>query len=282
MSEAILGIIAYLDSGEVDNLLASIEGGLVEQFVEKFKEAKAKKGEGGIGIPGSSLGAKGGIEAIREEAREATKKSTPVSRLSALRKILVENDYVRYINAVSEGLRDGLIEGELIEVHGDTSTSAFGEFVDMSVEFLNLGTKFSGLFGDIAKIDPQTEQLIRYLEHVTSKGVPIHIAPPKQPGAKRGFDFARILDPGSLRVSKSNLSGTFTVLGRVRRILARNEVVYLYELVPGISKLPRSEFKALLKRLSKRPESGFDLRIEEKDLRLKYPTVIMSPIAMYS
>lgn len=62
MSEEILGIIAYLDSAQVDNLLASIEGGLVEQFVEKFKEAKTKKGEGGLGISGTKVGA--GIESI--------------------------------------------------------------------------------------------------------------------------------------------------------------------------------------------------------------------------
>ena len=132
---------------------------------------------------------------MREEAGEATKKTTPVSRLSALRKILIDNDYIRYINVVDAELRDELIEGQLVEIHGEIRVSAFGEFVDIAVEFLDLGTKFSGLFGDAMQIDPATEQGIRYLEHITSKGVPVYVTCPKQPEAKRGFEFASILNP---------------------------------------------------------------------------------------
>ena len=132
MSEQILGVIAYLDSTEVDNMLASIEGGLVEQFVEKFKKARGKTGEGGLRIPGTGVGVGVGLESAREEAGEAIKKTTPVSRLSALRKILIDGDYVRYVNAVGTGLRDELIEGELVEIHGEVRTSAFGEFVDIA------------------------------------------------------------------------------------------------------------------------------------------------------
>lgn len=280
MSEEILGIIAYLDSAQVDNLLASIEGGLVEQFVEKFKEAKTKKGEGGLGISGTKVGA--GIESIQEEAREAIKKTTPVSRLSALRKILVDNDYTTYVNAVSDKVRDGLVKGELIEVRGDVRTSSFGELVDIATEFLNIGTKFGSLFGGAMKIDPETEQIIRYLEYSTSKGVPVYITCPRQPNTKRGFDFACILNPDSLMVSKSSLPGTFNVLGRVKRVLARNEVVYVYDLIPGMSRISGPQFKALMKKLSKKSTSSFELTITEKDLRLKYPTVVISPIAMYS
>lgn len=278
----ILGTIAYLDSRQVDNLLASIEGGLVEQFVERVKETKGKKGGGGVGIPGTEVGLRGSLESVREEAREATRKQTPVSRLAALRKILTENDYVRCISAVDRELYDALEEGELVEVYGEVAKSAFDEFVDVSVDLLNLGTEFSGLFGEIMDLDSETQQMIRYAERVTSRGTAMSIAPPKRQGARRGFDFACILDPENLKVRKRDLSGKFNLLGRVKRKLARNEVVYLYELVPGISYLPRGEFKAFIKGLAKKSSKGFDFKITEKDLRLRGPTVILTPIAMYS
>lgn len=282
MNEAILGIIAYLDSTEVDNMLASIEGGLVEQFVEQAKQVKGKKGEGGIGIPGTDVKVGGGLESAREEASEATKKPTPVSRLAALRKILVDGDYVRYINAASTELRDGLVEGELVEIRGEIRASAFGQWVGIFTEFLSLGAQFSAVFGKALSVNPETEQQIRYLEYITSKGVPIYVTCPKHPEAAQGFEFASVLVPDNLKVVQDSLGGVYTLLGRVRKVLAHNEIVYLYDLVPGMSRLSRNEFKALMKTLSKISAPGFDLTITERDLRLKYPAVLISPIAMYS
>jgi hypothetical protein len=280
MSEGILGVIAYLDSNEVDNLLASIEGGLVEQFVEKFRDSKTKKGEGGIGISSTSLGA--GVEYVREEASEAIKRTTPVSRLSALRKILLENNLVRQVNAVNIDERTRFIEGELVEVYGSINPSAFGEFIDIVVEFMKIGTQFSGLFGNAIKIDPQVEQGIKYLEYAASKGIPIQISCAKSEATKQGFDFASILVPDFLKTNKDSLTGTFNVLGRIKRVLERNEVIYLYDLMPGMSKMSREQFKALIDIFTKKPIPGMNINITERDLRIKYPSVVVSPIAMYS
>lgn len=276
----ILGTIAYLDSQQVDNLLASIEGGLVEQFVERVKEIRGKKGGGGVGIPGTEVGLKGSLESVREEAREATRKQTPVSRLAALRDILIENEYLRYINAVDEELHDALEEGELVEIHGPITRSAFEELVDIGVKLLDWSTKFGELF-NISEFDDRTKQRIRYLEHVTSAGIAIRVSPPKRSGARRGFDFACILYHENLKIQKQDLSGKFNLLGRVKRVLERNEVVYAYELIPGVSYLPRSEFKSLVETLSK-ASSHLDFQVTEKDLRLRGPTIILTPIAMYS
>jgi hypothetical protein len=280
MSDGILGVIAYLDSTEVDNLLASIEGGLVEQFVEKLRDSKTLKGEGSVGIPGTSLGA--GTESIREKASEAIKHTTPVSRLSALRKILIDNDYMRQINAVNIDKRGEFQEGELVEVYGNASPSAFGEFIDIAVEFVNIGKQFSGLFGNAMTIDPKIEQAIKYLELTTSKGIPLQILCANEPTSKQGFDFASILAPDCLKVKKDSLTGTFNVLGRVKRVLARNEVIYLYDLIPGMSKMPREQFKSLMNNFTKKPIPGININITERDLRIKYPTVVIAPIAMYS
>jgi hypothetical protein len=268
----------YLNMQEVDNLLESIEGGLVDQFKETTKEAKGKKGEGGIGLPGTDVGVKGGLEIVHEEAREVVKKQTPISRLGILRRILIDNEYVQYINATGDELRDTLAEGAMVEVHGELSVSTIGEFVDIASKFLNVARAFDGLFGESIKVDAQTEQIIRYLEQVSSKGVPVYIQPEKLNTARRGFDFACILNPDSLRVARDELGGKVNVLGRVKKIPARNEVVYLYELIPGMTRLPGAEFKALLKKLSKSPQFS----ITERDLRLRYPTILLAPIAIYS
>lgn len=280
--EVILGTIAYLDSQEVDNLLASIEGGLVDQFRETRRDVGAKRGEGGITLPATDIGVKGRLESMREEASEALKKTTPVSRLSALRKILLEQDYVQYINAVTQNLHDELREGQLVEVHGEISVSAFATLAQWAVQLREFGSRFGALFGDPVQIDKDTAQGIRYLEYVSSKGIPIYISIPLAPDVKRGFDFACSLSPERLRISTDDLEGIFDVLARVKNVLARNEVRYLYELIPSMSRLPSKELKAFIKRMTKKPEKGFPFRLTEKDLRVRYPTVILSPIAMYS
>jgi hypothetical protein len=278
MDNVILGSIMYLNTREVDNLLESLEGGLVEQFTETTRETKAKKGEGGVGLPGTDLGVKGGMETVREEAREAVKKPTPVSRLVALRKILIDHEYVQYINATDEELHSTLVAGTLVEVRGELAVSAFGQFADLASEYLNFAKTFGGLFGESMKVSAETEQGIRYFEHVASKGVAVYVQPEKQSTARRGFDFACILDPGGLRVTKSELEGTVNILGRIKKIPTPNEVIYLYEMFPGISMIPRAQFKVLLDRLSKSPQFS----ITERDLRLRYPTVFLTPIAIYS
>jgi hypothetical protein len=280
MSEGILGVIAYLDSNEVDNLLASIEGGLVEQFVEKFRDSKTQKAEGGIGISKTSLGA--GAESIREEASEAVKRTTPVSRLSALRKVLIDNNYVRQVNSVNINDRAEFQEGELVEIFGSVNPSAFGEFIDYIGELINIGTKFNGLFNNKIQIEPKMEQAIKYFEYTTSKGIPIQILCANSQTAKQGFDFASILIPDYLKVKTDGLMGTFNILGRVKKVLNRNEVVYLYDLIPGMSRMPREQFKSLMKNFTKQPMPGMNKKITERDLRIKYPTIVISPIAMYS
>ncbi len=279
MNDVILGSIMYINTREVDNLLESIEGGLVEQFTETIKETKSKLGKGGVGLPGTDIGVEGSLESIREEAREAVKKQTPVSRLAALRKILIDNEYARYIDATDEEIYSTLSEGEILEVRGKLTVSAFHEFIELSSKMLNLSTTFNGLFGQSLKLDPQIAKGIRYFEHVTSKGIAIYVQPAKTTAsARRTFDFASILDPEALRVAKSELTGTVNILGRVKKIPARNEVIYLYELIPGMPQLPGVQFKALLKQLQKSPQ----LSITERDLRLRYPIILLTPIAMYS
>lgn len=275
----VLGAIAYLDSQQVDNLLASIEGGLVEQFLSRVRETAGKKAGGGIGIPGTRLGVEGGLEAISEEDTEAIKKTTPVSRLAALRTILIENDFVTRVDAVDEKIRDALADGELLEVQGHVSWSAFEEFVALCGRYLDFGTEFGGLFG--IEVDSQIAQMIRYLEGVTSKGTAIRLEPGARVQATRAFDFACILNPQNLMIRKEDLTGTFRVLGRVKRKLERNDVVYPYELVPGISGVSRGNFKALLESLGGAPKV-LGRNITEADLRLRGPMVILSPIAMYS
>jgi len=278
MSDVILGSIMYLNTREVDNLLESIEGGLVEQFKEVTRQTKGKKGEGGVGLPGTGLGFKGGLETVNEEAHEVVKKQTPVSRLAALRKFLIDNQYVQYINVVDVERRNTLVEGAILEVQGELSISAFEELSNVASKLLSFTTTFSGLFGESIKIGAETEQAIRYFEHVASKGIPVYVQPEKLSTARRGFDFACILDPNNLRVARGELGGKVNVLGRIKKVPARNEVMYLYELIPGMAMLPGTEFKALLKKLSR--SSQFS--ITERDLRLQYPTVLLAPIAMYS
>jgi len=275
----ILGSIMYLNSPEVDNLLESLEGGLVEQFRQTAKSTSVKSGEGTVGIPKIGLGVEGQIASGNESAREEVGKTTPVSRLASLRAILIEREYVQYINSVSEELRPTLTVGALVEITGELNVSAFTQFIDMASGLLNLRSAYSGLFGNLINVDAETEQVIRYLADVAGKGIPVCIRPARASASKRDMDFACILSPDHMRVSRDELMGNVSVLGRIKRVLARNEVVYFYELVPGMSRFSGTQMKVLVKKLTSSQKGP---SFTEQDLRLRYPSVLVTPIAIYS
>src|SRR5260370_1741459 len=128
MTSSILGSIMYLNSQEVDNLLDSIEGGLVDQFTESTKKTSGKEGSGGVDVPGFEL--KGDLNMASEELREGVRKQTPVSRLAALRRILTssEESQLQFIDATSSDVRTGLSHRQLLAVHVSFNVSTFAHF----------------------------------------------------------------------------------------------------------------------------------------------------------
>jgi hypothetical protein len=66
MSDVILGSVMYLNTRKVDNLLESIQGGLVDQLKETTRETTGKKVEGGI-VGGDVLLSGVGDSSLRSE-----------------------------------------------------------------------------------------------------------------------------------------------------------------------------------------------------------------------
>jgi hypothetical protein len=279
MSAPILGSIKYLNSQEVENLLESFEGGLIEQVTHTTKEISGKKGGGNLSFPGTGIGVQGNIETVSEDTLEAVKKQTPVSRLTFMRNMLLAEGYIESMTLTELNLRESLKVGSIVEVRGTLSVSAFDELVSLASQYLGVAKAFGGLFGGNMKVDDTIEQQIRYLEMVTGKGTAVQVVTEKRDGRRDGFDFAAILTPEYLRVPRTELAGSAAILGRVKKLMAKNEVEYLYELFPGLTLIPRHEFRALIERLSKGPK-GFTL--QESDLRVRYPAVVLTPIAVYS
>ncbi len=279
MNDVILGSIAYINTQEVDNLLESIEGGLIEELKESKKETKAKKGEGNVGIPGTSIGIKGNLEAIQEEAREAVKKTTPVSKLTSLRNILNSNEWATYINVIDDKVRPSLRPGRLVEVEGELKLSMLGKAIDRFSRLVSMAKRYGQQLGmDTSQVESY-EAFLPYLEYLVERGVPAYISPERMTPTKAGFDFACILDPKYLRAQVDELEGQVTILARVKRLIQPGDVVYLYELFPGVDMLPKEKMQAFLDNLTKSPNG---LSLTKRDIQVSYPTIVVKPIAIYA
>lgn len=274
-----IGSIVYLNTTEIDNLLEGIEGGLVEQLSETSTKSRSKTGETALKVPLADTGISGHIDNSTTESTETTKALTPVGRLSRLRKQLISNEWVTYINTTDIEKRDEILENTLVEIQGEIVPSEFGEFTTQIGSMLELIEKFSGFIGNAIPVTPDDLEKMRYFADLGKKVVFVYIKPQKLASAKRGFDFACLLDPEKLRVSRRDLTGTVTLLGKVKKNLLRNEVKYPFEFIPGQDMAMGINMKSLIRSLTSSKKSS--IRFSEEDVRVKFPSVIVNAYAIY-
>ena len=279
MSDVILGSIPYINTLEVDSLLESIEGGLVEHVKHSNKATSGSKGEGSAGLPGTALGLRGNLEAAKEEAREAVLKPTPVSKLTDLRRILEQNNWAKYINVADSTTRSSLIEGSLIEVDGILEVSRFDQLVQIFAEFISIGETHGTSLGVSMQPYAQIRELVPYLQQLVSGALPAYIVPDYVTGRAKPIEFTCALDPKYLRVEKAELDGRVTLLARIKKVLSRTEQIYLYDVIPGMSLLPPEQLKRLITNLA---SGNPNFSVPERHMRAQYPAVIVKPIALYS
>lgn len=279
MSDQILGSIMYLKSQEVDNLLEGLEGGLIEQFVEKTKETGTKKKGGSIGVKaGVELSAQGNLETVQEQAHEITKKPTPISRLIGLRKLLIDSNYLPYINIADTEQYSMLAAGRLVEVTGAITLSRFYGLVDQMDQTIRTQKALSTILSNPTPTDPKIEEITKYLSTVTSQSILIYVQPEQMGSQKRHYDFACVLDPKFLRVAREELDGNVNVLARVRKVMKPKETHKVYDLMPG-TKVSPALLEDLVQRLNTNTMGG---GIKKRDFQLEYPTILLSPIAIYT
>jgi len=279
MEKNFIGSVIYLNSQEIDNVIESLDGGLVQQIKVTEKIQKNRKGEGGIKIPLTDIGGKGEIGQFNETSTETTTSQTPISRFTRLRKQLLANEWLKYINATSLDEHKDFSVGDFVEIQGEIYLSKFSLFTDILSQHLSFYDKFGDLLGPKPTNDPQMTQKMQYFSGIGSNNIFTYIKTSKLASAKRGFDFACNMNPNKLLINRNELSGEAVLFGRIKKILMKNEIFYPYQLIPGQEQLSNMQIKQVIKTFTSQKNN---FKFTEEDFKVRYPSIIITPFAIYN
>lgn len=260
----------YFDREKVEDFVSASLGGLPEESKETAIDKSAQV-SGGIDLKVVEIERKGGT---REASWEEIRKATPASLFEHLHSLLAEEKMIQVVDASDAQHFDILQVGEFVEFHGRVELSALEVLFDM---IRNLAP-FMEIFSPEQAQDPDTKNVFKFVELFQQKSYNIRIVPLGAQTEKLAF--VASLQKEKTRASKEELVDEYTVFGRVKRKLARNETFELFSLLPGGIKLPRKQIRELLP--SFKDISAFlGPAPKMEDLRVSYPAIILTPIAIY-
>lgn len=267
----ILREFIYLDRPKLEDFLSGIEDGIVRQYKEEKREQGARW-NGGVKPHGVGIERAGGVS---ELSSEFIKEATDASLFQRLYSLDKETSFITHISKFDEKQWEELKEGQVVEVESEIDLSALEKIFDTAADILELMEVFQP--GSLS--DEKSKQFIAYLQlQKRSNTTGVRIEPVKSPAPK--YQFVASLQNDNLRASKSELSGTYKVFGRIKRKLKRNEKFDLFKLLPGEMSLGSKELGEMLKGFKDMPPMlGKPPTV--KDIKVGYPAMVLTPVAIY-
>jgi len=263
----------YFDREKVEDFVSALEGGLPKER----KETRAEKSpQYDVGIDIRLKAERKGR--VKESSWEEIRRATLASLFERLYSLLGQRNMIKVVNVSDAQQWDTLKAGEFVEFEGRIELSTLEMVFDLIKNFAPL----------IETLSPEQTQdkayknglQIALMSQQDSHNVRII---PKGEG-KGQFIFVASLQKDKARTNKEELRDEYTVFGRVKRKLAVNETFELFSPLPGGVKLPTNDIRNLLTNLKdnlKDVESLIGTELKMEDLRVSYPAIILTPIAIY-
>lgn len=257
--EVILREFKYFDRQIVEDFLSSMEGGLATES-RSSSIAKNRRIGGEVGLPpfAKISAQKGSIDITKEE----TKTLGDAALFQRLYDALSNHDMIKQQAKLEENK-----QGDIIELSGDIELPFFETALDFFVQLLPI-------------MQSQTlDQKGLAVFNMLSKSETLNVRIMASPENKIGL--VAVLFQKNLRISKQGLADNFTGLYRIKRILKENET---YNLLKLPIKLNQKMIDDLLKNFTNMDENTVELlgkKPTADDLQVHYPTIILTPVAIY-
>jgi hypothetical protein len=259
----------YFDREKVEDFVSALEGGLPKER----KETRAEKSpQYDVGIDIRLKAERKGK--VKESSWEEIRSATPASLFERLHSLLEQGNMIKAIDASEVQQWDTLQIKEFVEVQGRVELSALEKLFDMLKNLM----PFIKTFSPEQVQDPAFQNTFKFVQMLESKSYNVRITPFGAPTDK--FIFVTSLQKEKTVASKEELSDEFTVFGRVKRKLERNETFELFNLLPGGMKPSRKEIRELLTKFKNMP-AILGTPPKMQDLRISYPAIILTPVAIY-
>lgn len=260
----------YFDREKVEDFVSALLGGLPDE-VKETTVAKPSEVGGSLGIDSTMLSFKKGA---KELTREELLKATDASLFDRLHSLLEQGNMIKAVDASEVQQWDALQVREFVEVQGKVELSALETLLDM---VKNLAP-FIETFSPEQARAPDSQNVFKFVQMYKQKSYNVRIVPLGAQTEK--FIFVVSLQKEKTKASKEELADEYTVFGRVKRKLARNETFELFSLLPGGIKLPRTQIRDFLTSFKDMPPILGPVP-KMQDLRISYPAIILTPIAIY-
>jgi len=260
----------YINKERLEDFVSPMLGGMPYEQRETSHENGAQT-ELGVDVQIASVKRVGSREGLSwEELRRAT----PASLFELLVQILRENDALQDLTAFDEAIWSQLEEEEFILAPCEVQLSALDRLFELIQRF---GKMVSAISPE--KLD-EAAQVLQYVDALSGEQTTTNVRMCPVGAPSRRHAFVASLDADNIRSSKAALEGRFQVLGRVQQKLSRGETFELFNLLPQGIKLPRDQLKQLIAHFSNMPSMLGDPPKME-DLRVSYPAIILTPVAIF-
>lgn len=260
----ILRNFLYLDSSTVADYLSSLDGSVVEGPVDHTQSAKHDKGvKAALKIVEGSLS--GGGSSETKEKRLVT----DAAKFQRLYELIGEN-HVQFLDAFDDAIWQQIRRGELLELQCTIKIPEFFKMAQIADAIAPMVDIFKAV--DASVVDAKTEAAIKGFgglsKMLADKPVPLLF----EPVSTRGYHFVADLRRQFLRCEMSELQGEATVLGKVLRILGKNQTHEAFSLIPA--SIPNMDAK-VQKRLRQ------DLKNKKLSESVRGPGAIIAAVAVY-
>jgi hypothetical protein len=262
----------YFDREKVEDFVSALLAGLP---VERTEGAISKPQEvsGGIGYAGTGIRFKKGR---KELTREELIKETDASLFQTLHSILDEKAAIKKIDEFDTQIWDQLEAGQFIEIESNVEFSALESLFDI---IRNLEPWLNSFASEQSQA-PKWREFFEYLHMLDKQRDTYAICAIPSGAPSGGLTFVASLSKVKMRATKEELANKYSVFGRVQRKLGKNETFELTSLMPKGIQLPGSQLRDLLKGFKDIPPL-LGRAPTLNDLRVSYPAVILTPVAIF-
>lgn len=270
----------YLNRDSVINSLSAFEAGKVDEIIQHTSDAQAGGLEGSLSAGPARAG--GSKKKQREVQEELIRTRTSFSAFDAWHKHLTSEAALGTFDDWSLDVRNELDIGDTVEFQAMISLSPLYKVFTTFLSFTaSLGSADS-VFKMDQKAIKDTKQTAKQMETWISGGkgrrnLLVQMIPLNQ----EPRIMARLSDEYIVG-SPDALEGKFNVIGQVERLLTENEEESVLRIIRDVPPTPL-ELETISKAVAHfvEPSKALGIEIDDEDLAIRYPSVILRPIAIF-
>jgi hypothetical protein len=277
----------YISEDDVLNSLSGIEGGAIDEIIQKMGE-EGSKGLGlevGADVPGVGVAkAKGDRKKSQKLEEEIRRKRTIHSATIALLEKLHKEDAIGVIEGdYTPEIYEQLEENMPIEFRADIRIHPLHQLVNVAQGWSQLAQDF-GLSKKEANEFTQVARQIESAFHGRDKSKKSLVLFAEGEESNTGYKLVIPIQASKLLVPVDELFGTATFVAQVDHIVKEDEEVLAARIVRNSPVLPaeRDMMLEMLPALQElQDDSGIGFRVDEEDIILRKPAVILKPLCIY-